>query len=136
LPDEASKQAASWVEEDNDRTVIIDASTAFRVADDWTYGFPELSQEQKESVKQSKRISNPGCYPTGFISLTRPLVDAGILKPGTPLTVNAISGYTGGGKNLMEVFESGEAEPWGAYGLTLVRMVVGFCCCWISLECS
>jgi N-acetyl-gamma-glutamyl-phosphate reductase len=70
---------------------------------------------------KAKRISNPGCYPTGFIGLTRPLVDAGILPKGTPLTVNAVSGYSGGGKGLMEIFEgSDDHEPWGAYGFSLV----------------
>lgn len=119
LPDEASVEAASWVT--NDRTVLIDASTAFRVNEGWTYGFPELSPAQKRAVSGSKRISNPGCYPTGFVGLTRPLVDAGILPAGTPLVVNAISGYSGGGKALMETFESGMAEPWGAYGFGLVN---------------
>lgn len=148
LPDEASIQAASWVEEGNDRTVIIDASTAFRVDKDWDYGFPgtflcfillalfsistslifpyhlspsELSTEQLEKLSKSKRISNPGCYPTGFIGLTRPLVDAGILPEGTPLTVNAISGYSGGGKGLMEIFETGDHEPWSGYGFNLAH---------------
>lgn len=119
LPDAASIEAASWVEEDNDNTVLIDASTAFRVDDTWDYGFPELCKAQKESIQKSKRISNPGCYPTGFIALTRPLVDAGIIPEGTPLTVNAVSGYSGGGKALMEIYESGESEPWGAYGFSL-----------------
>uniref|UniRef100_A0A7R9WUA6 Semialdehyde dehydrogenase NAD-binding domain-containing protein n=1 Tax=Craspedostauros australis TaxID=1486917 RepID=A0A7R9WUA6_9STRA len=121
LPDAASIEAASWVEDDNDRTVLIDASTAFRVADDWTYGFPEMSKDQREALSKSKRISNPGCYPTGFIGLTRPLVEAGILAEGTPLTVNAISGYSGGGKALMEIYEAGGAEPWGAYGFGLTH---------------
>eukprot|EP00980_Cylindrotheca_fusiformis_P006614 scaffold1390_cov138-Cylindrotheca_fusiformis.AAC.17 len=121
LPDAASMQAASWVEEDNDRTVIIDASTAFRVDKDWDYGFPELSKDQKEKLSKSKRIANPGCYPTGFISLTRPLVDAGIIPKGTPLTVNAISGYSGGGKGLMELFETGDHEPWSGYGFNLAH---------------
>lgn len=119
LPDAASIEAASWVEPDNDRTVLIDASTAFRVADDWDYGFPELSEEQRSKLEKSKRISNPGCYPTGFIGLTRPLVEAGILKEGTALTVNAISGYSGGGKGLMSIYENEEHEPWGAYGFSL-----------------
>lgn len=119
LPDAASIEAASWVEEENDRTVLIDASTAFRVNDDWTYGFPELSKEQRSSLEKSKRISNPGCYPTGFIGLTRPLVDAGMIPKGTPLTVNAISGYSGGGKALMAVYESDDHEPWGSYGFGL-----------------
>lgn len=81
----------------------------------------ELSKEQHEALSKSKRIANPGCYPTGFIGLTRPLVDAGILPQGTPLTVNAISGYTGGGKGLMNIYEKEEHEPWGAYGFNLVR---------------
>lgn len=104
---------------ENDRTVLIDASTAFRVNDDWVYGFPELSDEQRTALSTAKRISNPGCYPTGFIGLTRPLTDAGILPVGTPLTVNAISGYSGGGKALMNIYETQEHEPWGTYGLSL-----------------
>lgn len=112
-------EAASWVEPDNERTVLIDASTAFRVNDDWDYGFPEISKEQRASIEKSKRIANPGCYPTGFIGLTRPLVDAGILPKGTPVTVNAISGYSGGGKALMKIFEHEKHEPWSTYGLSL-----------------
>jgi N-acetyl-gamma-glutamyl-phosphate reductase len=119
LPDEASIKAASLVEPDNDRTVMIDASTAFRLNDNWVYGFPELSKEQREKIKTAKRIANPGCYPTGFIGLTRPLTDAGILPKGTPVTVNAISGYSGGGKALMNLYENEEHEPWATYGLNL-----------------
>jgi len=107
------------VEPDNGRTVLIDASTAFRVDKDWVYGFPELSKEQCEALKKAKRIANPGCYPTGFIGLTRPLVDAGLLPKGTPVTVNAISGYSGGGKALMKIYENEKHEPWGTYGLSL-----------------
>uniref|UniRef100_A0A6U5JSE4 Semialdehyde dehydrogenase NAD-binding domain-containing protein n=1 Tax=Grammatophora oceanica TaxID=210454 RepID=A0A6U5JSE4_9STRA len=120
LPDAASIEAASWVE--NDNTVLIDASTAFRVDPEWTYGFPELGKAHREELEKSKRIANPGCYPTGFIALTRPLVDAGLLAEGTPLTVNAISGYSGGGKALMELFQKDDnqgGEPWSAYGLNL-----------------
>jgi len=123
LPDAASVEAAAMVDESNDNTVLIDASTAFRTNNDWTYGFPELSSSQKEDLSKSKRISNPGCYPTGFIALTRPLVEAGILPVKTPVTVNAISGYSGGGKALMEIYESteNESEPWGAYGFALTH---------------
>lgn len=81
----------------------------------------ELSKAQKESIKSSKRISNPGCYPTGFIGLIRPLVDTGIIGADVPLTVNAISGYSGGGKGLIEIYEGGNHEPWGAYGYSMVR---------------
>lgn len=121
LPDAASVEAASWVESDNHNTVLIDASTAFRVDETWTYGFPEMSEDQRSALKKSKRISNPGCYPTGFIGLTRPLVDAGILAPGTLTTVNAVSGYSGGGKALMELYESGDIEPYGSYGFGLTH---------------
>lgn len=81
----------------------------------------ELSKSQKDSIKSSKRISNPGCYPTGFIALIRPLVDAGIIPADAPLTVNAVSGYSGGGKGLIEIYESDDHEPWGAYGYSMVR---------------
>ena len=83
----------------------------------------ELSAEQRSKLEKSKRISNPGCYPTGFIGLTKPLTEAGILPEGTPVTVNAISGYSGGGKALMEIFESDEqeSEPWSSYAFGLVR---------------
>jgi len=81
----------------------------------------ELSKSQKEAIQSSKRISNPGCYPTGFIALIRPLVTAGIIPPDAPLTVNAISGYSGGGKGLIEIYESDDHEPWGAYGYSMVR---------------
>ncbi len=89
-----------------------------------TLYFIELSADQRENLSKSKRISNPGCYPTGFIGLTRPLVDAGIISEGTPLTVNAISGYSGGGKPMMELFEGDEkdsCEPWAGYGFGLAH---------------
>jgi N-acetyl-gamma-glutamyl-phosphate reductase len=84
-----------------------------------TYNSSELSKEQHGAIEKAKRIANPGCYPTGFIGLTRPLVDAGILPAGTPVTVNAISGYSGGGKGLMKIYEEDKHEPWGTYGLSL-----------------
>lgn len=117
LPDAAAIEAVSLVT--NPNTVLIDASTAFRTNDAWTYGFPEMSPNQRQAIASSKRISNPGCYPTGFIGLTRPLVDAKLIPVGTPLCVNAISGYSGGGKELIKVFESGTAEPWSGYGFSL-----------------
>ena len=87
----------------------------------YEYYSKELSKSQKEEIQSSKRISNPGCYPTGFIALTRPLVDAGIIPADTPVTVNAISGYSGGGKGLIGIYESDDHEPWGAYGYSMVR---------------
>jgi len=120
LPDAAAIEAASLVKPDNDRTVLIDASTAHRINPDWAYGFPELSTSQREKISSSKRIANPGCYATGFIALAAPLVDAGLLKPSASLVVSAVSGYSGGGKPLIGIFEGEEPhEPWGAYGFNL-----------------
>jgi len=120
LPDDAAKEAAALVAPDNDRTVLIDASTAHRVNPAWAYGFPELSAEQRKSIAKSKRISNPGCYATGYIALTAPLKHAGLLKTSAALVASAISGYSGGGKPLIGVFEGTEPhEPWGAYGFNL-----------------
>lgn len=119
LPDDAAREAVSLIE--NDRTRVIDASTAHRVAMGWTYGFPELVG--RDEVAQSKRISNPGCYPTGFLALVAPLVRAGIIPVDWPLSVNAVSGYSGGGKGMIAEFEGDTGRPtaWRAYGLTLAH---------------
>ena len=108
LPDDAAKEAVKLVV--NDRTVIIDASTAFRVDPAWVYGFPEMVDGHRVLIQRSKRISNPGCYPTGFIGITAPLVRAGLIPAETPITVNAVSGYTGGGKGLIEEFQAQPSE--------------------------
>lgn len=117
LPDDAAVAAVQLVGDAD--TVIVDASTAHRVSDGWVYGFPELTADHKAKIASSKRIANPGCYPTGFISLVRPLVDAGLVPADALLTVPAISGYSGGGKGLIEVYEGPSHEPWGAYGFGL-----------------
>jgi N-acetyl-gamma-glutamyl-phosphate reductase len=117
LPDDAAKEAVGMIE--NPAVRVIDASTAYRVDPDWTYGFAEMAPDQREKIANSTRVSNPGCYPTGFIGLVRPLVSAGIIPAGLPVTVNAVSGYSGGGKAMIAEFESGEAEAYRAYGLTL-----------------
>jgi len=98
---------------------IIDASTAHRVAEGWTYGFPELAAGQVDSVQSSRRVANPGCYPTGGIALIRPLVDVGIIPTNFPITVNAVSGYTGGGKGMIAAYKAGTAPPFELYGLGL-----------------
>jgi len=115
LPDEAAREAAGLVS--NADTVIIDASTAHRTHNDWAYGFPEMAEGQRQAIAASKRISNPGCYPTGFIALVRPLVDAGLIPADYPITVNAVSGYTGGGKSMIAEFEAG-GPPHRAYALS------------------
>ncbi|NBC12443.1 MAG: N-acetyl-gamma-glutamyl-phosphate reductase, partial [Gammaproteobacteria bacterium] len=97
-------------------TVVIDASSAHRTHPDWTYGFPEMTKSQRARIAASKRIANPGCYPTGFVALIRPLVEAGLLPADFPVTVNGVSGYTGGGRKLIEEFEAG-GPPLRAYAL-------------------
>lgn len=124
LPDEAAREAVSLIE--NDRTRVIDASTAHRVAKDWTYGFAELEPGLRERLAVSRRISNPGCYPTGFLALARPLIRAGLVPADWPLTANAVSGYSGGGKAMVAAFEDPEApEPadtaYRTYGLSLAH---------------
>ena len=103
LPDDAARDAVRLI--DNRTTRVIDASTAFRIAPDWVYGFPELAPGQRDAVRQAMRVSNPGCYPTGFLALVRPLVVAGLVPADWPVTVNAVSGYTGGGKAMSAEFE-------------------------------
>ena len=115
LPDEAARQAVELVA--NPETVIIDASSAHRTHPDWAYGFPEMAVGQRDLIKASKRISNPGCYPTGFIALMRPLVEAGLVPSDYPVTVNAVSGYSGGGRKMIEEFEGG-GDAYRSYGLT------------------
>lgn len=120
LPDEAARAAVEMIE--NTSVRVIDASTAFRVSSGWTYGFPELRPGQREAIAGSMRVSNPGCYPTGFLALVAPLVRAGIVPGFLPMTVNAVSGYSGGGKPMIAEFEGPEAHaapPYRAYGLSL-----------------
>ncbi|WP_298188678.1 N-acetyl-gamma-glutamyl-phosphate reductase [Novosphingobium sp.] len=115
LPDDAAREAVSLIT--NDKTRVIDASTAHRVAPGWTYGFPEIVG--REAVAQAKRVSNPGCYPTGFLGLLVPLLRAGLLPADWPYTVNAVSGYSGGGKALIARFEDDPDIAFRAYGLGL-----------------
>lgn len=119
LPDDAAREAVSLIE--NERTKVIDASTAHRVAPGWTYGFAELVGHDR--VRGAKRVSNPGCYPTGFLALVAPLVRAGLIPADWPLSVNAVSGYSGGGKAMIAEFEGDAGRPsaWRSYGLTLAH---------------
>ncbi len=123
LPDEAAREAVAMVE--NDAVKVIDASTAFRVAPDWTYGFAEMAKDQRAKIAASKRISNPGCYPTGFIALVRPLVESDplVLPWDHTVSVNAVSGYSGGGKAMIAEFEDETSPtftrvPFRIYGLS------------------
>ncbi|WP_336959152.1 N-acetyl-gamma-glutamyl-phosphate reductase [Sphingobium aquiterrae] len=107
LPDDAAREAVSLI--DNGRTKVIDASTAHRVADGWTYGFSEMEPDQRDRIAAARFVANPGCYPTGYLALVRPLLRAGLIPADWPLTVNAVSGYSGGGKAMIAAFEDPQA---------------------------
>lgn len=100
LPDDAAREAVSWQENPNAR--VIDASTAHRVAEGWVFGLPELLPKQRESIAAARRVSNPGCYSTAFLLALRPLIDAGLVPEDAPLTIHALSGYSGGGRPKIE----------------------------------
>jgi N-acetyl-gamma-glutamyl-phosphate reductase len=120
LPDDAAREAVALADGlGASGPRIIDASTAHRTAPGWVYGFPELSAEQAAAVRSARRVANPGCYPTGAIALLRPLVDDGLLPADHPVTVNAVSGYSGGGKSMIEAYEGGRAPAFELYGLGL-----------------
>ncbi len=120
LPDDAAKEVAAMARGMGDGAPkLLDASTAHRVDPDWVFGFPELTEGHAEAVAKARRVANPGCYPTGAIALLRPLVDAGLVPADFPVTVNAVSGYTGGGKAMIAEFEAGTAAPFFLYGLGL-----------------
>jgi N-acetyl-gamma-glutamyl-phosphate reductase len=120
LPDDAAKESVSLADElGGDAPKIVDAATAHRVAPGWVYGFAELEPGHAQKIANANRVSNPGCYPTGGIALLRPLVDAGLLAPDHPVTVNAVSGYSGGGKSMIEAHEAGSAPAFELYGLGL-----------------
>lgn len=108
LPDDAAREAVSMIE--NQDTVVLDTSTAHRTNPEWTYGFPELSSENENKIANSKRIAVPGCHASGFIALIKPLIDAGVLSKSAKLTCHSITGYSGGGKKMIEEYESAEAE--------------------------
>jgi N-acetyl-gamma-glutamyl-phosphate reductase len=118
LPDDAAKETVALIDGMGAKAPkILDASTAFRVASDWTYGFPELVADQADKIRAARKVSNPGCYPTGAVALLRPLVDGGLMPADYPVTINAVSGYSGGGKSLIASFEGGTAPAFELYGL-------------------
>ncbi len=120
LPDDAARQAVALAESlGADAPRIVDASTAHRVAPDWTFGFAEMDKGQAQKIAAAKRVTNPGCYPTGAIALLRPLIASGVIPADMPLTINAVSGYSGGGRTMIEAYEAGTAPLFEMYGLGL-----------------
>lgn len=121
LPDDAAREAVALI--GNERTRVIDASTAHRVADGWTYGFAELEPGHREKLAASRFVANPGCWPTGFLALVRPLVLAGLLPADWPVTVSGASGYSGGGKPMIAEYEGAAGAPsaFRPYGLGLAH---------------
>ncbi|HZG19413.1 MAG TPA: N-acetyl-gamma-glutamyl-phosphate reductase [Herbaspirillum sp.] len=120
LPDAAAREAVALIE--NPRVRVIDASSAHRTSPGWVYGFPEMAAQQPQAIAHARRISNPGCYPTGAIALLRPLVQAGLVPADYPLTIQAVSGYSGGGRAQVEQYEgpdAASAAPFVLYGLNL-----------------
>lgn len=121
LPDDGAREAVSFI--DNPEVRVIDASTAHRTSPDWTYGFPELSKEQREAIRSSKRVANPGCHATGFISVTAPLMRMGILPKDYPMSCYSLTGYSGGGKKMIAEYEASDRsvllDAPGIYGLNL-----------------
>ncbi|MDE2274982.1 MAG: N-acetyl-gamma-glutamyl-phosphate reductase, partial [Burkholderiales bacterium] len=108
LPDAAAREAATWVT--NPRTCLIDASTAHRTDPAWVFGLPELAPPQRAAIRSAKRIANPGCHASAFILLLRPLVDAGLVPPGQMVSATSITGYSGGGKKMIEQYQQ-EGDP-------------------------
>lgn len=122
LPDEAAKEAVAMIDPAS-RTRVIDASTAFRTAEGWAYGMPEISEDHRARISGAARVANPGCYPQGLIALIRPLITEGIMSSDYPVTYNAVSGYSGGGRKMIEDYEAkgAEAIPYHPYGLTFAH---------------
>jgi N-acetyl-gamma-glutamyl-phosphate reductase len=120
LPDDAARESAALADElGPDAPKLLDASTAHRVNPAWTYGFPEMAADQPERIAAARRVANPGCYPTGAVGLIRPLVEAGLIPPDYPIAINAVSGYSGGGRPMIEAHDHDGGPAFELYGLGL-----------------
>ncbi|MBV1885449.1 MAG: N-acetyl-gamma-glutamyl-phosphate reductase [Parvibaculaceae bacterium] len=137
LPDDAAREAVAMIT--NPSVRVIDASTAHRVADGWVFGMPEMAADQRETIAKATRVTNPGCYSTGAIALMRPLVAAGLVPASWPVSVNAVSGYSGGGKGMIAEFEDESREdystqPYRIYGMGLTHKHIPEMTAYIGLE--
>jgi N-acetyl-gamma-glutamyl-phosphate reductase len=120
LPDDAARESAALAGELGPQAPkLLDASTAHRIDPDWIYGFPEMAPGQDERIAGARKVANPGCYPTGAIGLLRPLVEAGLIPPDYPVTINAVSGYSGGGRSMIEAHDRSGGPAFELYGLGL-----------------
>jgi N-acetyl-gamma-glutamyl-phosphate reductase len=120
LPDDAARESAALADGlGNAAPKLLDASTAHRVHPDWSYGFPEMQPGQAARIAGARKVANPGCYPTGAIGLIRPLVDAGVMPPDYPVTINAVSGYSGGGRSMIEAHQQAGGPAFELYALKL-----------------
>ena len=126
LPDDAAREAAAMVASlGAGAPKLLDASTAHRVAPDWVYGFAEMEPDQAGRIGAAHKVANPGCYPTGAIGLLHPLLDAGLIPPDYPITINAVSGYSGGGKAMIEAHRTAQGPAFELYGLNLEHKHIG-----------
>jgi N-acetyl-gamma-glutamyl-phosphate reductase len=120
LHDDAARESVAMIDAlPGNKPKIVDASTAHRVAPGWVFGFPELAEGQRQAVARAQRVANPGCYASGAIAILRPLVDAGIVPADHPVSLPAVSGYSGGGRQMMEAYQKGEAPAFELYALGL-----------------
>jgi N-acetyl-gamma-glutamyl-phosphate reductase len=118
LPDDAARESVALIDAMGEKGPrVIDASTAHRASPGWVFGFPEMVEGQADAIRHARKVSNPGCYPTGAIALIRPLVDTGLIPPDHAVTINAVSGYSGGGKAMIAAHEAGTAPSFELYGL-------------------
>jgi len=135
LPDNAAKETAALIEGmGNEAPRVIDASSAHRVAPGWTYGFPELTAGQADQIARARKVTNPGCHATGAVALLRPLTEAGLVAKDAPVTIGSVSGYSGGGKSMIEAFESGRAPAFELYGLNFEHKHMPEICAYSGLS--